>query len=172
MSSGGPYNGGNFGSWLPQPSESDIANVRRGLDELRRGGSRQFGLLGPSADELATMRQQRGIPNAEAPSPMVSVGRGAMDAWEPVKQTYLNMFDTTQAQAYRQQRAEDERLYQRGLLSANPQPGFDPTRDDLWRSQTHAALALPFLLSGLGTMSMPAGLLSYGVTQKIGRAHV
>ena len=85
--------GGNFDSWLPQPSGSDIAKVRRGLAEMRRGGSRQFGLLGPSDDELATMRQQRGIPYAEAPSPMVGIGRGAMDAWEPVKQTYLNMFD-------------------------------------------------------------------------------
>src|SRR5437667_9146042 len=80
--------GGNFDSWLPQPSESDIAKVRRGLAELRRGGSWQFGLLGPSDDELATMRQQRGIPSAEAPSPMVGLGRGVMDAWEPVKQTY------------------------------------------------------------------------------------
>src|SRR5439155_10645168 len=161
--------GGNFDSWLPQPSESDIANVRRGLAELRRGGSRQFGLLGPSADELATMRQQRGIPYAEAPSPMVSLGRGAMDAWEPVKQTYLNISDPTQAQAYRQQRAEDERLYQRGLLSANPQPGFNPIRDDLWRSQGQMAIATPLLLSGLGAMSLPSSLLSYGLTQNLVR---
>ena len=43
------------------------------------------GLLGPSDEELAKLRKKYGIPDAEAPSPMVSIGRGAMDVWQPIK---------------------------------------------------------------------------------------
>jgi hypothetical protein len=113
---------------LPKPSEKEVAALRRMLDEIeRRDSVQRLGLLsGPSKEELAELRQRRSIPTAEAPSPMVSIGRGAVDMWEPIKQTYLDWVDPSRAQTYRRQRAEDERLYQRGLLSANPHPNFAP----------------------------------------------
>jgi len=71
-----------------------------------------------------------------------------MDLWEPVKQSYLNATDPAQAASYQQQRAENERLYQRGLLAGDPtmnqpqqigrQPNGQPLTvapmpTDLWR---------------------------------------
>ena len=41
-----------------------------------------------------------------------------MDIWEPLKQLYLNAYHPTQASAYRAQRKEEERLYQRGCFRA------------------------------------------------------
>src|SRR5690349_18612034 len=102
---------------VPKPDPKQVEEVRRRLEKLRGGGDTgfEFGLLGPTDEQLTALRQQQGIAPAEPPSPWVSIGRGATDLWEPVKQTYLNMTDQKQAQAYRQQRAEDERLYQRGM---------------------------------------------------------
>lgn len=96
---------------------------------------------------------------AEPPSPWVSLGRGTTDLWEPVKQAYLSATDPAQAQAYRQQRAEDERLYRRGLLWANPQPGYVPERDDFWRGQAHQ---LPLVLGGLMAPAMSLPQLTIG----------
>jgi hypothetical protein len=139
---------------LPKPRAEDVKAVRRSLEKLRKGESEpSYGLLGPSDEQLARMRAERNLPYAEPPSPMVSLGRGATDLWEPVKQAFLNATDPTQAQSYRQQRAEDERLYQRGLQWANPQAGFVPERDDVWRGQVHQ---LPLLLAGL--MAPPLGV--------------
>jgi len=42
-----------------------------------------------------------GQPVTQAPSAMASIGRGAMDVWEPIKQTYLNLADPTQATGLR-----------------------------------------------------------------------
>ena len=55
------------------------------------------GLLGPSDEQLAEERRKYGIPDAEPPSPMVSIGRGAMDVWEPMKQYYLDQTDPVRA---------------------------------------------------------------------------
>ena len=79
-----------------------------------------LGLLGPNADELAALRARYGVPDAEVPSIPVRLGRGVMDVWEPLRQTYLNVSDPKQAAAYRAQRAEEERLYERGLLAGDP----------------------------------------------------
>ena len=158
---------GEWQQWLPKPSEADAAKLRRYLDERYGGhGGQSYGLLGPTEEQQAAIRKQRGIPYAEAPSPMVSLGRGLTDLWEPVKQGYLNATDPAQAQTYRQQRAEDERLYARGLLSANPQPGFNPARDDVWRQNGQTA---PLLIgSAIGpAMTLPQTALSYMTTQNL-----
>ena len=77
-----------------------------------------------------------------------------MDAWEPVKQMYLNQFQPDQAPAYHAQRQEDERLYQRGLLSANPRQAGARPPGDPWRDAGQVAVAAPLLLPGL--MMLPA----------------
>src|SRR5207253_3142087 len=81
------------------------------------------GLLGSNDEDLAALRKKYGISEAEPPSPMVSMGRGFTDLVEPIKQTWLNLTDQNEANRYRAQRAEDERLYQKGLLWADPSPG-------------------------------------------------
>jgi hypothetical protein len=76
-----------------------------------------WGLLGPSAQTLA-LRKQYGIsPYTDVPSTMARIGLGVTDLIEPVKQTYLNLTDPTAAAAYRQQRTEDERLHEQGLIA-------------------------------------------------------
>jgi hypothetical protein len=112
------------------------------------------GLLGPSDDELAALRKKYAIPEAEPPSAMASMGRGVMDIWEPLRQMYLNRYHPAQATAYRAQRQEDERLYQRGLLSGNPRPPDSWQDPDLWRQAGRGMVAAPLLLPGL--MSLPA----------------
>ena len=114
------------------------------------------GLLGPSEKQLAELRRKYGIPDAEAPCAMVSMGRGAMDLWEPAKQMYLDRVDPVRAAAYRKQRDEEERLYQRGLLAGNPLPPDAPkwAQADLSRQFGQAATAALLLLPGL--MALPA----------------
>jgi hypothetical protein len=106
------------------------------------------GLLEPSDEQLAELRRKYGIPDAEPPTPMVSIGRGAMDLWEPLKQAYLDRVDPAAAAAYRQQRNENERLYQRGLLAGNPLPPDAPAwaHTDIWRQTGRGAVATPLLL--------------------------
>lgn len=112
------------------------------------------GLLGPSDDELAALRKKYGIRDAEPPSAMASIGRGAMDVWEPIKQTYLNTFQPNQAPAYQAQRQEDERLYQRGLLAGNPRPPDSWADPDMWRQAGRGMVAAPLIVPGI--MSLPA----------------
>ena len=109
------------------------------------------GLLGPSDEQLAEQRRKYGIPDAEPPSPMVSIGRGAMDVWEPAKQLYLDHTDPVQAAAYRKRRGEDERLYQRGLLAGNPLPPDAPNwaHADMYRGVGQGMVAAPLLLPGI-----------------------
>jgi hypothetical protein len=117
------------------------------------------GLLGPSDEQFAEQRRKYGIPDAEPPSPMVSIGRGAMDVWEPAKQFYLDHTDPVQAAAYRQRRGEDERLYQRGLLAGNPLPPDAPSwaHADVYRGVGRGAVAAPLLLPGMAAASaLPA----------------
>src|SRR5690348_14173105 len=65
---------------LPKPSEADIEKMRRSIQKQKNAPSGFGGLmLGPSDAEKAQLRQQRGIPQAEEPSPWVSVGRGVTD---------------------------------------------------------------------------------------------
>ena len=127
-----------------------------------------FGLLGPTDEQLAALRQQRGIPQAEAPSPWVSVGRGVTDLWEPVKQAYLNSADPEQAAIYRKQRAEDERLYQQGVQWATANPNYNMSRDDLWRSQVQQ---LPLLVGSMVARgpqtSLPATMIGLQGTQNL-----
>ena len=152
---------------LPKPSEADIEQLRRHIKELRSGQSAdQYGLLGPTDEELAQLRAQRGLSPAEPPSPWVSIGRGVTDFLEPIKQTYLNATDPAQADAYRQQRAEDERLYQRGMQWANPQPDYVPSRDDFFRSQVHQ---LPMLVGAMGgpVTALPEAMMSFGGSQDL-----
>jgi hypothetical protein len=114
-------------------------------------GSLLSGLLGPSDEQLAELRRKYGIPDAEPPSPMASIGRGAIDVWEPAKQLYLDHTDPVRAAAYRQQRSEDERLYQRGLLASNPLPSDAPNwaRADMLRGVGQGMVAAPLLLPGM-----------------------
>lgn len=110
------------------------------------------GLLGSSDDELAALRKKYGIPAAEPPSAMASMGRGAMDVWEPIKQMYLNTFQPNQAPAYQAQRQEDEQLYQRGLLSGNPRPPDSWADPDLWRQGGRAAALSPLLVPAIASL--------------------
>ena len=114
------------------------------------------GLLGTSDEENDKLRQQYGLLGVEPPSAVARIGRGATDVWEPLKQMYLNAYQPNQASAYQAQRQEDERLYQRGLLSANPRPSNSaaPSPPDLWRQAGRGAAVTPLLLPGI--MSLPA----------------
>lgn len=155
----------------PEPTEEDIAKLRAQVAALKSGrnGAGAFGLLGPSDDELARLRQQRGIPQAEAPSAWASIGRGVTDLWEPIKQAYLNMADPAQAAAYRQQRAADEGFYERGMQWANAQPNYVPQRDDFWRAQ---AQQLPLLVASMigpegPQTSLPSTVMGLQATQSL-----
>jgi hypothetical protein len=133
------------------------------------------------------MRKRYGIPNAEPPSAMVSAGRGLMDVWEPIKQSYLNLSDPAQAAIYRQQRSEDEKLYDRGLLAGNPQwsqpieagtlPNGKPLRfkqspkdNDVWRMIGRTAPAGFLALSGGPAEVAMGAMLSQNVMDAIGDA--
>ena len=150
---------------LPKPSQDEIEQERRWIAQLQSGSS-GYDLLGRSPEELDMLRQQRGIPQAEPPSPWVSIGRGVTDIWDPIKQSYLNATDPAQAQAFRQQRADEEQRYLAGLQWANPQPNYDPQRDDLWRL---AGQQTPMLLGAAmsSPLSVPAFVASSGVTQSL-----
>jgi hypothetical protein len=155
-------------------------------------------LLGPTPEQLAELRKKYGAADAEAPSIPARIGRGLMDVWEPMKQSYLNATDATAANAYRQQRTEDERLYERGLLASNPEavqptqvatlPNGEPLRikppslldTDMWRMigrtsplglATIFAPAMPAAETALG-MSMTANLYESleALRQKLGLA--
>jgi hypothetical protein len=157
------------GDRLPKPRGEEVEDLKRRLKKLRSGEQGYvYGLLGPNDAELSRLRDQRGITYAEPPSPWVSLGRGATDLWEPVKQSYLNLTDSAQADAYRQQRAEDEQRYQRGVQWANPQPGYVPQRDDFWRMQGQQ---LPFLLGSVvapaASASLPQTAVGYMGTQNL-----
>lgn len=157
-----------IGGLLPKPSDADIEKMRRSIQKQKNapsGFGGLSGLLGPSDAEKALLRQQRGIPQAEEPSPWVSVGRGVTDLWEPVKQTYLDATDPAQAQAYRQQRAEDERLYQQGMQWANASPNYVPG-NDFWRSQGQQ---VPLLVGSViaPTMSAPEYMIGAGATNNL-----
>ncbi|HLY05191.1 MAG TPA: hypothetical protein VKR31_05535 [Rhizomicrobium sp.] len=160
-----------FTNLFPKPSDADIAKARSEFEQLQSAQPNSLlgGLLNqPSDAQLAQWRAQRGLTPAEPPSPMVSIGRGLTDLWEPVKQAYLNATDPAQAAAYRQQRAADEGFYQSGLQWANPQPDYVPSRDDLWRSQVHQLpLLLGALLGGGASMALPEATMSYGGTQNL-----
>jgi hypothetical protein len=154
---------------LPKPSEAEIEKMRRSIQKQKNapsGFGGLLGMLGPSDAEKAQLRQQRGLPQAEEPSPWVSVGRGVTDLWEPVKQVYLDANVPALAQAYRLQRAEDERLYQQGMQWANPQPGYVPARDDFWRMQGHQ---VPLLIGSViaPPMSAPEYMIGAGATQNL-----
>lgn len=129
------------------------------------------GLLGQGSPDMSASPPPNGMPGVEAPSPLVSIGRGFMDDWEPLKQTYLNYTDPVQAQAYLAQRAENERLYQRGLLAANPNagtlattPGGAPIQvapSDFWRMIGRTApggAVTPWLPATAAEATMSAGL--------------
>ncbi len=133
------------------------------------------GLLGQSSSDPSASPQPNGMPSVEAPSPLVSIGRGFMDDWEPLKQTYLNFTDPVQAQAYMAQRAENERLYQRGLLAANPGAGTLATTasgdsipappSDFWRMlgrQAPADVVAPWIPT-----TGPEALMSAGLTGSV-----
>jgi hypothetical protein len=63
---------------------------------------------------------------------MESMGRGVTDLSDPVVQAYLNLIDPTRAAAFRKQRTEDERLYQRGLAAGIQQQGAASTSTPGW----------------------------------------
>jgi hypothetical protein len=145
---------------------SDLSDI---LDNWRRG--REWYIAYQKAREQAANPQPPGssapqprgllgIP--EPPTAMESLGRGAMDVWEPIKQGWYNMTDPAQAQAYRQQRAENERLYQTGFLGEPPPPGA-PMPPDMWRAQGRAAVLAPLFIPGIaasGILSSPAAALA------------
>ena len=94
-----------------------------------------------------------------------------MDDWEPLKQTYLNYTNPVQAQAYLAQRAENEQLYQRGLLAANPGAGTLATTaggdsvsappSDFWRMIGRTApggVVAPWIPTTAAEATMSAGL--------------
>ncbi len=65
----------------------------------------------------------------EVPGTMVRIGRGMNDLIEPLQQLYYDVSGSAKAAPFRQQREEEEALYQRGL-----QGDPDPNRDaDLFR---------------------------------------
>ncbi len=68
----------------------------------------------------------------ESPDAWASIGRGMTDMYEPAVQAWLNMTDPQRAAAYRALRAENERLYQRGLLTTVQQS--QPSAPEQWLS--------------------------------------
>jgi hypothetical protein len=110
----------------------------------------------------------------EPPSIPARIGRGAYDVWEPIKQAWLNLSDPAAARAYLQERAENERLYNRGMQSVYAQGagtqrvGAQPSDTDAWRllgrGLPFAPLALPGLMGAAATMTPEAlgGLMLSG----------
>jgi hypothetical protein len=137
------------------------------------------GLLGPTPEQLAELRTKYGVADAEVPSIPARIGRGLMDVWEPMKQSYLNVADPTAANAYKQQRTEDERLYERGLLAGNPEaaqptqvatmPNGEPLRmeppslldTDMWRMVGRTS---PLGLATMFAPAMPAAEIVLGMS--------
>src|SRR5574340_734393 len=83
-------------------------------------------------------------PGTPSPPPMLArIGRGIMDDWEPIKQSYLNATNPTAAQAYQAQRDADEAAYDRGFAQTQPfapvsgllgAQAYTPTPDDYRRA--------------------------------------
>ena len=60
---------------LPKPKQADVEKVQRRLKQLNGGNpGYQYGLLGPSEDQLAQMRSERRLPAAESPQPGSALG--------------------------------------------------------------------------------------------------
>lgn len=116
------------------------------------------GLLGLLDVETEEQRRRREAAGTEAPGVLARIGRGYMDTWEPIQQRYYNAFHPDRAAAYRQQRAEEEALYRKGLLALHPEWSSPDTAaamaktlpgSDIYRSLGRSAAAAPFL-GGVG----------------------
>jgi hypothetical protein len=110
----------------------------------------------------------------EPPSIPARIGRGTYDVWEPIKQAWLNFSDPAEARAYLQERAEQERLYNRGMQGVYAQTGSPRqvgaqlSDTDVWRQLGRglpfAPLALPGLTGAAAAMTPEAvgGLMLSG----------
>ncbi len=96
----------------------------------------------------------------DAPTTMESMGRGITDLWEPVKQGYLNFANPEEANAYRERRAEDERLYHTGLLGRAPRPG-ERVPVDMARLHGRVLPLVPLLPRGLTAEALGSQMLSF-----------
>jgi hypothetical protein len=104
----------------------------------------------------------------EAPDMWASMGRGITDVYQPVNQAYLNLLSSpAAAAAYRQQRAQDEQLYMRGLLGRAPTPQdmkFKMNMDP-WRMAGQGLPTAPLLaLAPEAAALTPEALASWGLT--------
>jgi hypothetical protein len=111
-----------------------------------------------------------GAPGAtEEPSYMARVGRGMTDVGEGLAQAYYNLkvWDPKQADDYQKQRAEGERLYQKGLHADSALPeelqGMVP---DFWRVGGQSAAMLPIWTAG-GALRAGRGLYQAAVEAPI-----
>ena len=68
---------------LPKPDPKQVEEVRRRLEKLRGGGDTgfEYGLLGPTEEQLTALRQQQGLAPAEPPSPWVSIYMGTQNIY-------------------------------------------------------------------------------------------
>jgi hypothetical protein len=90
--------------------------------------------------------------------------------YEPVKQAYLNVFSSPDAaQTYRNQRAEDNRLYLRGLLgrAPTPQDAKFQLNNDPWRMLGQQLPLATFGLPYLSSAALPEAAMSIGLTNNV-----
>ena len=110
-----------------------------------------MGLPDDEDEQWKDRQQQLGAFAPDKPTYVERMGRDFTDVGEQLAQAYYNakVWDPTQAEQYRKQRAEDERLYQKGFsyghtLDGQPLPenlqGMVP---DLWRTAGQVAAMTP-----------------------------
>ena len=112
--------------------------------------------------------------NPPPPPVLARIGRGIMDDWEPIKQSYLNATNPPAAQAYQAQRNADEAAYDRGFAQTQPfapvsgllgAQSWTPTPDDYRRADLVRQMARTLPLGAFVPALGPAeGLMSAGIT--------
>ncbi len=133
-------------------SEQDLADLNNRL----RAYNRAQGIPGP-APTSAPAPVYGGGQNIEAPSPLVSIGRGMTDVYQPI---YSYLLNPEARQHYDVQRQADEALYTRGLLGTTT-PG-QSSGSDMWRNVGRYIMAAPLLPTWPATL--PEAIMSAQLT--------
>ena len=133
-----------------------------------------LGILGlPDSEDEDWKRRQQQAGNfaPETPTYMERLGRGYMDIGDQLRQAYYNVqvWNPSQADEFRRQRAEEERLYQKGFSYGHTYDG-EPLPEnlqglypDLWRLAGQVAAMTPIYATAVPSAAAVARMGAGGM---------